>query len=159
MDINEKGIEIIKHYEGCRLTAYRDPVGILTIGWGTTGSFIYDGMTITQEEADEYLMKDVEVAVSELNNNLTVSLNDDQFSALVSFLYNIGPGVTGVKDGLFHLASGGPSTLWKMVEESNFSGAAGQFTLWCRAGGIVLRGLLARRRSEQKLFAYGTLDF
>lgn len=159
MNISQNGIDLIKHYEGCSLTAYRDSDNILTIGYGHTGSDVYEGETISQDKADQLFLNDISSFVKMLNNALTVSLEQNQFDALLSFLYNVGPGEVGVKDGLFHLKSGGPSTLWKMIESENFSGAAGQFTLWCRSGGVVLRGLLARRRSEQILFSNNYLDF
>lgn len=158
MDISQNGIDLIKHYEGCSLTSYRDSDNILTIGYGHTGN-VYENEQITQEQADQYFLNDISSFVRMLNNALTVSVSQNQFDALLSFLYNVGPGEVGVKDGLFHLKSGGPSTLWKMVESKNFEGAASQFTLWCRSGGVVLRGLLARRRSEQNLFSNGILDF
>lgn len=158
MDISQNGIDLIQHYEGCSLTAYRDSDNILTIGYGHTHD-VYSGMTITQDEADELFLNDIKSFVSMLNSKLSVSVNQNQFDALLSFLYNVGPGEVGVKDGLFVLKSGSPSTLWKMIQSNNFNGAASQFTLWCRSGGVVLRGLLARRRTEQLLFTNGYLDF
>lgn len=159
MDISQNGIDLIRHYEGCSLFEYRDSANIKTIGIGHTGSDVYDGEKISPDEAESLFLNDIKSFVSMLNEKLTVTVNQNQFDALLSFLYNVGPGNVGIKDGLFHLKSGGPSTLWKMVESENFSGAASQFTLWCRSGGVVLRGLLARRRSEQILFTNGYLDF
>lgn len=158
MNISENGIKLIQHFEGCSLTSYRDTVGILTIGWGHTGSDVYSDQKISQDEADNLFLEDISKFVDILNIQLSVDLKQNQFDALLSFLYNVGPGEVGVKDGLFHLKSGGSSTLWKMIQNKNFSGAAAQFTLWCRAGGVVSRGLLVRRRTEQKLFATGILD-
>ena len=92
MKINERGLSIIKQFEGCHLTAYKDPVGIPTIGYGHTAG-VKLGQTITQAQADAYLAQDVgtaEKAVSRYDD--TYHWNENQFSALVSFTYNCGAG-------------------------------------------------------------------
>ena len=92
MKTSEKGFEIIKKYESCRLTAYLDPVGIPTIGWGHT-SGVKMGQTITQAQADAYLAQDVstaERAVAKYDG--TYHWNQNQFDGLVSFTYNCGAG-------------------------------------------------------------------
>lgn len=160
MEISQKGIDLIKHYESCSLTSYYDAFGkCFTLGFGHTGSDVYSGQSISQDEANQLLVDDLKSFENMLNDRLDVSLEQNQFDALMSFLFNIGPGVTGVKDGLFHLKNGNPSTLWKMVQSSDFIGAKQQFLLWNRAGGQVLRGLTYRRQSESLLFSTGELKF
>ena len=101
---------------------------------------VYEGMTITEAAAEELLRKDLaefEAAVSEA---VQVSLNDNQFSALVSFSFNLGA------DSLFE------STLLKLVNQGDFQGAADQFLRWNKAGGQELPGLTRRRQAERALF-------
>ena len=159
MNISQQGIDLIKHYESCSLTEYSDSVGIKTIGYGHTGTDVYAGQTISQDEANQLLLDDLLSFENMLNDRLEVELQQYQFDALMSFLFNVGPGAAGVKDGLFSLRSGGSSTLWKMVQSSDFSSASQQFLLWNRAGGQVLRGLTYRRQSESILFSTGELKF
>lgn len=159
MDISDTGIKLIQHYESCSLKSYRDSAQILTIGWGHTGSDVYDGMIITQDQADDLFKNDIEVFVNMLNSRLEDNIEQYQFDALVSFLYNVGPGSVGIKDGLFVLRDGNPSTLWRMIESKNFIGASQQFLQWTRSDGMILRGLVARRRSESLLFSSNKLEF
>lgn len=158
MNISQTGIDLIKHYEGCSLQSYQDSTGIWTIGWGTTKN-VKQGQTITQEEADLLLQNDVEIFGSMLSNKLPFSIPQNQFDALTSFLYNIGPGAKGIKDGLFSLRNGEPSTLWKNVIANNTAQATGQFLLWDKAGGKVLLGLQRRRKSESILYSINKLEF
>ncbi len=139
MTINQDGVNLIKSFEGLYLDAYLDPVGVWTIGYGHTEG-VYEGMTITEAEAEELLRKDLaefEAAVSEA---VQVSLNDNQFSALVSFTFNLGAG------SLFE------STLLKLLNQGDFQGAADQFPRWNKAGGQELPGLTRRRKAERALF-------
>jgi GH24 family phage-related lysozyme (muramidase) len=139
MTINQDGLNLIKSFEGLYLDAYIDPVGVWTIGYGHTEG-VYEGMTITEAEAEELLRKDLaefEAAVSEA---VQVSLNDNQFSALVSFTFNLGAG------SLFE------STLLKLLNQGDFQGAADQFPRWNKAGGQELPGLTRRRQAERALF-------
>ncbi|AXH72913.1 MAG: endolysin/autolysin [Caudoviricetes sp.] len=159
MIISQQGIDLIKHYESCSLTAYRDSTGILTIGYGHTGRDVREGETISPDTANQLLVDDLQSFENMLNDRLDTDIEQYQFDALMSFLFNIGPGQTGVKDGLFCLKNGNPSTLWKMVQSSDFSSASKQFLLWNRAGGVVLRGLTYRRQSESLLFSTGELKF
>lgn len=145
MRINDKGIALIRKYEGCELTAYRCPAKILTIGVGHTGSDVREGMTITQEQADELLRKDL----ARFENGVTAILGmtpttSDQFSALVSFAFNL---------GLHALLK---STLMKKHKARDYEAAAVQFGSWNKArrnGQLVpLAGLTARRAAEAKLY-------
>lgn len=153
-----KGIKLIKHYEGCSLTAYQDSVGVWTIGYGTTTN-VKPGMKITQKQADEFLLSDIKKFESLVNKAVTSRINQDQFDALISFIYNIGPGKKDVKDGLITLKNGKPSTLLNDVNASRFSQTAKDFLSWNKAGGVVLNGLVKRRQSESTLFSTGVLDF
>ena len=92
MNISERGLNLIKSYEGCRLTAYRCPANVLTIGWGHTKN-VYEGMIITQAQADQFLVEDVQVYANAVNKYVSkFNFNQNQFDALVSFAYNCGIG-------------------------------------------------------------------
>lgn len=131
--------DIIKRFEGCETTAYRCPAGVLTIGYGSTGPHIKQGMTITEAEADKLLCKDV--ARFEKGVSAIVGPTEQhRFDALVSFAFNLGLG---------RLMS---STLLKRHKAGRFADAADQFHLWVRANGKVLKGLVARREAESHLY-------
>ncbi len=137
--INSKGLRLLKSFEGLRLEAYLDAVGVWTIGYGTT-SGVFPGQRITEAQAEEFLRRDLrrfEAAVTDL---VTVSLNDDQFSALVSFTYNVGEGAFG------------GSTLLRLLNQRDYRGAAEQFQRWNLGDGVELPGLTRRRRAERALF-------
>jgi len=137
--INSKGLRLLKSFEGLRLEAYLDPVGIWTIGYGTT-SGVFPGQRITEVQAEEFLKRDLrrfEAAVTDL---VTVPLNADQFSALVSFTYNVGEGAFA------------GSTLLRLLNQRNYRGAAEQFQRWNLGDGVELAGLTRRRRAERALF-------
>jgi lysozyme len=141
--INQRGIDLIKHFEGCYLEAYKDSVGVWTIGYGHTGLVHRDGTVkagrkITQAEAEELLRYDLRVFSKRVQGGTTVPLTDDQFAALVSFDFNTG--------GFLK------STLRKKLNACDYVGAAEEFLKWDKAGGKVLKGLTRRRRSERNLF-------
>jgi lysozyme len=146
MKISQKGIALIKSFEGCYLKAYKCPASVWTIGYGTTepinGVAIHDGMTITQEQAEEALtnhLKRYENAV----NNLGVQFNQNQFDALVSFCYNLG---TGIFKG----------SLLTAIKANDWQSVASQMLLYnkARVNGelTVLKGLDRRRKAEVALF-------
>ena len=144
MNVSERGLDLIKSFEGCRLAAYPDPGSPdgepWTIGWGTTRG-VRKGMTITQEEADLLLAEDVSAFERAVNRMVRVPLNQNQFDALVSFTYNVGPGAFG------------SSTLLRLLNEGDYEGAAGNFGRWVMGGsGETLPGLVRRRASERALF-------
>lgn len=139
MTINDTGLALIKDFEGCRLKAYRDIKGILTIGVGHTGG-VAEGQEITQEEADDLLRSDLERFEKGVSSLVQSSLTDNQFSALACLAFNIGLG---------NLAS---STLLKQVNKSQYFQAADSFLAWDHANGVVIPGLLRRRRAERDLF-------
>ena len=136
------GIALIKQYEGLRLTTYKDAVGITTIGYGHVENPIPPGgtRTITAEDAEQILREDLQRFEHDVNNMLTVEVTQNQFDALVSFAFNLGPA---------NLKS---STLLRKVNSGDFNGAAEEFPKWNHAGGQVLAGLTARRNAEKTLF-------
>jgi len=139
VNISEKGLQLLKHYEGCELNAYRCSADVLTIGYGHTKGVTED-MVITQEEADQMLQDEMPEYESYINDMVTVDLNQDQFDAMVCWVYNLGSG---------NLAS---STLLKVLNEGDYEAVPEQMKRWNKAGGKVLNGLIKRRDSEAKLF-------
>ena len=136
---------LIRQFEGCRLTAYPDPGtggSPWTIGYGSTHGAV-KGMTITQADAESRLRLDVsrcEVAISQLVNR---PLEQCQYDALASLIFNIGA------------ANLKTSTLLKQLNHGRDIEAAAEFPKWCHAAGRTLPGLLARREAEQALFLQG----
>ena len=139
MRISSKGLELIKHFEGCKLKAYRCSAGVLTIGYGHTGEDVKEGMTIDQAKADALLYDDV-IRFERGVNQLLFNIKQCQFDALVSFAFNLGLG---------NLKS---STLLKKILANDYDAAADQFLRWNKAGGKVLAGLTKRREAERALF-------
>lgn len=137
--VNENGFALVRHFEGCRLTAYRCPAGVLTIGYGSTFN-VKPGQIITQDEAEARLRIDLIRAAIWVDQLVTADVTDDQFGALVSFVFNIGRGAF----------SG--STLLKKLNSGDFAGAAAEFSRWTKAGGVDLPGLVRRRAAERALF-------
>ena len=139
MNVSETGIELIKKFEGCVLKAYKCPTGVWTIGYGHT-SGVKEGQAITKKQAEEYLLQDIRCFEIMVNNLVNVPLNQNQFDALVSFCYNLGPG--NLKN----------STLLKLLNKKDYKGAAEQFDRWVYASGKKLPGLVKRRTAEKELF-------
>jgi lysozyme len=141
LKINAAGISLIKKYEGCVLHSYKCPAGVWTIAFGHTGPEVKEGQLITQHAADVILQHDLEKfeeRVSDLTRKL--ALTENQFSALVSFAFNLGSTA---------LAN---STLMKRLLKGDTAGAAEQFEKWVNAGGKKLEGLVKRRAAERDLF-------
>lgn len=139
MKTSDAGVALIKECEGCRLAAYRDPVGVWTIGYGDTVE-VTPGLAITPEEAERRLMlrlADFEAAVASL---VTVSPTQGEFDALVSFAFNLGVGALA------------RSTLLRRFNAGDRAGAAAEFGKWIHAGSDVLPGLVTRRARERALF-------
>ena len=136
-------IDLVKRFESCRLSAYSDPVGIPTIGYGHTGN-VHIGDCIDQQQADKYLQVDLARAADRVEHEcgLTVVPSQCQFDALVSFEFN-----TGALRG---------SLLARCFNAGDSQGAAAQFTAWVhgRVDGVmvVLPGLVRRRNAERALF-------
>jgi lysozyme len=152
MNISGEGAALIKLFESCRLEAYPDPgTGDRpwTIGWGHTGPEVVPGLVWTQEQADNQFAIDVSSFVNDVNWLIEgYECTQNQFDALVSFAYNVGPDIDDdeIAEGL------GDSTLLKLFMRGDIDGAADQFLLWKRAGGRAMRGLLYRRQCERALF-------
>lgn len=144
MRASENGINLIKQFEGCRLAAYQDSVGVWTIGYGWTqsvdGNPVAKGMAITQQKADDLLKQGVVQYENGVNSLVKVQLNQNQFDALVDFAYNLG--VNALRG----------STLLKKLNTGDYAGAANEFTKWNKAGGKELAGLMRRREAEKSLF-------
>jgi lysozyme len=154
-------LALIERFEGRRLKAYLDPVGIWTIGIGTTiypnGKTVQPTDRCTDEQADAYLMHDVAWFGDMVEDAVDVMLTQGRFDALVSILYNVGPGRSdrpGLpgRDGIITLRSGHPSTLLRKLNAGDFTGASAEFPKWNEAGGRVLGGLVKRREAERALF-------
>ena len=139
MKINDLGIELIKSFEGCRLTAYKDVVGIWTIGFGHVGDIAQEGREIDQETADAILCEDLGKFEDGVSALVRIPISENAFSALVCFAFNLG----------LHALAG--STLLKKVNSSDPS-AKDEFGKWCKAGGKVIPGLVRRRTAEAQLF-------
>jgi lysozyme len=141
--INQAGLDLIKHFEGLRLEAYPDPATggePVTIGYGHTGG-VKMGDKIDQAKADEYLKQDCEKFEKHVSEMVTVEINDNQFAALVSFAYNVGPA---------NLKS---STLLKLLNSKASNEDVGaQFLRWNKAQGKEMPGLTKRRNAEKELF-------
>ena len=140
MKLGERGTEILKYFEGCKLTAYQDSVGVWTIGYGHTKG-VYDGMTITQDQAEQMLLSELEEYEGYIKDMVTVPLTQNQFDALVVWVYNLGP--TNFRN----------STLLKELNAGNYNAAGQEITRWNKAGGKVLAGLVKRREAEAQLFS------
>ncbi|HBL7126824.1 lysozyme [Enterobacter asburiae] len=144
MQTSDKGISLIKQFEGCKLTAYQDSVGVWTIGYGWTqpvdGKPIRAGMTIKQETAERLLKTGLVSYESDVSRLVKVGLTQGQFDALVSFTYNLGA------------RSLSTSTLLRKLNAGDYAGASDEFLRWNKAGGKVLNGLTRRREAERALF-------
>lgn len=141
--INDEGIAHLKKWEGLRLKAYYCAGNVLTIGYGSTGPHVKKGMVITAEEAEALLRKDLERFERAVERLVKVQLTDNQFSALVSFVYNVGEGAFA------------KSTLLKKLNAGNYDAVPGELAKWNKAGGKRLQGLVNRRAAEAGLWAKG----
>lgn len=147
MKISQSGVDLIKKFEGCNLTAYPDP-GTggepYTIAYGWTqpvdGRPVAPGMQISQATADRLLRCGVVQFEQTINRLVRVPLNQNQFDALASLCYNIGTRAFST------------STLLRLLNQGDYAGAAQQFLSWRYAGGKVLAGLVTRRTAEKALF-------
>lgn len=144
MHVSSSGIDLICNFEGKRLVAYDDGVGVWTIGFGTTiypnGIKVKKGDVCTEAQAKAYMAHDLKKFELAVNNAVTVPLNQNQFDALVSLAYNIG--TNAFKN----------STLVKNLNAGDIRGAANQFDVWIKAGGKRMQGLVNRRAKEKALF-------
>jgi lysozyme len=144
--MNKSGLELVKSFEGFSEKPYLCSGGVWTIGYGTTR--MSDGTKITQfspsctrDEAEEWLLYNISFAEKRVMKYCKVPLNDNQISALTSFVYNVGSGAFKA------------STLRRRINESDFVDVPRQLARWNKAGGKIVKGLSRRREAESRLWA------
>jgi lysozyme len=142
--INQDGLNILKNFEGLSLEAYDDGGGVWTIGWGHTKG-VKQGQIITLEDAEKFLLDDLEDAEKAVESMVKAELNDNQFSALVCFVFNIGAGQFKTST-LLHILNDGKFGAY------NVEKAAEQFDKWVFDNGKRLGGLVKRRKAEKDLY-------
>jgi lysozyme len=138
MRYSGQGLNLTEKEEGLRLVAYQDVGGIWTIGYGHTGKDVREGMTCTQEQAEHWLLQDVQQAENDVNDLVQVELTQEEFDALVDFQFNTG--------------ALGKSHLLIYVNQGQFELAAREFEKWDHVHGVVIAGLLRRRLEEEQMF-------
>lgn len=144
MNVSDRGINLIQHFESFYPKPYYCPAGVLTIGYGTVIKDYRLFMNgITKEQALEMMMKEVNRNEKSINRLVKVPINQNQFDALISFVYNLGAG---------NLQA---STLLRKLNSFEYLEAADEFPKWRKAGGKVLKGLVRRRAAERNLFLEG----
>jgi|TARA_R100001440_G_scaffold42429_1_gene62157 lysozyme len=140
MNISKEGLSLIKKFEGCELEAYLCPAGVWTIGYGHTKD-VKEGDKINRDEADYLLQEEMIEYESYINDFVEVPLEQNQFDALCSWVYNLGP--TNLKN----------STMLRVLNEEKYADVPQEIKRWNKAGGEVLDGLIKRREAEAKMFA------
>lgn len=141
MKLSPKGAELIAEFEGFRSAPYRDAVGVWTIGFGSTKGVGPNTPPISRAQALARMMREIDETYGAAVNALRLPLNQNQFDALVSFVYNVGPG--GVASS---------TTVGKRLRARDWRGAADALLAWDKAGGRRLAGLTRRRQAERELF-------
>lgn len=139
MKYSQTGLQLTEKFEGCRFQAYYDSTGVATIGYGHTAG-VAIGQTCTQAQAAAWLIEDVAVAETAVNQMVHVALNQNEFDALVDFVFNLGAG------------NFEQSTMLRKLNAGDYPGAALEFAKWDRAGGVEMAGLLRRRQAEAAEF-------
>jgi lysozyme len=140
--INAKGLNLIKQFEGLALKAYKCPANVWTIGYGHTAK-VKENDICTEEQAEQFLLDDLENTYQCIYNMVKRPINDNQFSALCCFIYNVGC-------NNYRL-----SRMKILIDAGEFKKAANEFGKWINAKGKILPGLVSRRREERKLFLAG----
>jgi lysozyme len=141
MKTNRAGIDLIKDFEGLRLIAYQDSVGIWTIGYGHTGPEVHKGGSMTAAEAEQTLRQDLAIFEEGITRSLGgAETSENQFAAMVAMAYNIG------------LKAFRSSSVLRFHREHKPIEAANAFNLWNKAGGKVIDGLTRRRKAEGDLY-------
>lgn len=139
MKYSLSGEHLTEQFEGCKLAAYQDQGGRWTCGFGHTSGVTAE-TTCTPQQAEEWLMQDIQTAASNVNRLVTIPLTQSEFDSLCDFCYNVGGG---------NFAS---STMLKLLNAGDTAGAADQFERWDKVGGQVVAGLLRRRIAEKQEF-------
>ena len=137
--ISQRGVDLIKSFEGLELTAYKDAVGILTIGYGSTGAHVTPGLTITPAQAEKLLRDDL-TRFEACVEKAVPGLSDNRFAACVSLAFNIG---CSAFEG---------SSVCRLARAGDHGAAQRSFSLWNKAGDKVLAGLVRRRAAESELY-------
>jgi len=132
-------VSLIKEFEGCELTAYKDIVGVWTIGYGHTKT-VKPGMKITQRGAEELLRHDLAWVEAVINKYVKAPLTQNQYDAVASLIYNVG-GTAFSK-----------STILRKLNTGDIYGASLEFKRWNKAGGRIVNGLVRRREAERVQF-------
>ena len=140
MKIGSNGLDLIKNFEGLYLKSYKCPAGVWTIGYGTTGDDVFEGLKITQEQAESELVGDIDSVCDHVEQDITFPLSDNQFSAVVSLVYNIG------------ISAFLKSTILQKLNKGDISGSAKEFMRWNKIKGVASPGLTRRRKAEMDLF-------
>lgn len=148
--ISPAGLDLVRHFEGLFLRAYKCPAGVWTIGYGHTGlqhkdGTVYPGRTITEKEAIKLLDYDMEQYEARVRALVNVPLTQFQFDALVSFDFNCDGLTIGPRNAT-------PSTMLRAINRGDFSAASAEFPKWNRADGKVSNGLIRRRNAERAVF-------
>jgi lysozyme len=138
VQFSQRGREVTEASEGCKLRAYRDTGGVLTIGYGHTGG-VREGQVITQAMAEDLLVHDLEYAVGVVNKH-ALPCSQGQFDALVDFVFNVGPSQFLT------------SHLFKYHKAGEYEKAAAEFPKWKYDNGKIVRGLVVRRVAERSLY-------
>ena len=139
MNTSAEGIALIKKFEGCELKAYQCSAGVWTIGYGHTKD-VEEGDTISKDQAEEMLVEELHEYENYVNEYVNVALSQNQFDALVSWVYNLGP------------ANLKASTMLKVLNDGKYDDVPYQMKRWNKAGGKVLDGLVRRREAEALLY-------
>jgi len=139
MKINQAGLDLIKEFEGFRPLPYLCPAGVWTIGYGHTRGVKSTTARVTKQEAERLLREDVADTAKYISAKVAVPLTENQFSALVSLVFNVG---TGPID----------KTLGRKLNQGDYAGAASEFGRWCHIGTAKVYGLVRRREAETALF-------
>ena len=139
MKISEEGKSLIKKFEGCELEAYKCAAGVWTIGYGHIKTAV-EGMKIDQATADELFDEEIVEYENYVNTTVSVPLSQNQFDAIVSWVFNLGNG---------NLQA---STMLKVINSGDHAGVPAQIKRWNKAGGKVLEGLIRRREAEALLY-------
>ena len=145
MEVNKAGKDLIKWFEGCKLKAYKCPAGLWTISWGLTfypdGTKVKEGDVITQQQAEDYFNAIVDDFAKKVDALIKSNVSENNFSALVSFAYNVGMG-NFQRSTLLRKVNANPKDTTIRAE----------FMKWTRANNVVLKGLVRRREAEAKLY-------
>lgn len=139
MNYSRNGLHLTEQFEGCQCVAYKDSGGIPTIGYGHTQG-VKMGMSCTIDQAEAWLMQDIQSAAATVNKLVRVPLTQGEFDALTDFVFNAGSG------NFLH------STLLTLLNKEDFQGAANEFEKWDKCAGQVVSGLLRRRQAEAAEF-------